>query len=302
MPRRLSVTLSVLALALLALSACGGSQATAPEPVNTPLSETSAAAESEGATESTDEVRTPSVVAEESEASSEAVDTPTPELSAASDSGETTESIVDTPDSELSAASESEEATESTGEVRTFTIVPEESKASYIVEEEFFAGALDRLNISPGIVDTIGSTQEIEGELSLDPEGPSPLLSNHFTVDLRSLTSDQPRRDQAIRSRNLESNTYPLAEFTATALEDTPENYAEGEELSFKAVGELTIREITNPVTFDVTAALRGDTIKGVASATLRMTDFGFSPPNFANVFSVEDEFTIKVEFTLKEE
>ncbi len=49
-------------------------------------------------------------------------------------------------------------------------------------------------------------------------------------------------------------------------------------------------------------ATLEGDTITGVATANLKMTDFGFTPPNFANMFSVEDEFVTEVVFTFKEQ
>lgn len=188
-------------------------------------------------------------------------------------------------------------------EVRTFVIVPEQSRASYIVAEEFFGGALDRLGIQPGLVDTIGSTQEINGQMDLDLANlADPVVSSQFEVNLQSLTSDQSRRDNRIREANLESNRYPLATFTITSLENAPASYTEGDEVSFQATGDITIREITQPATFDVMAVLRGDTITGVAETHLKMTDFGFEPPNFANLFSVADEFTARVEFTFQQQ
>lgn len=186
--------------------------------------------------------------------------------------------------------------------MRTFVIVPEESRASYIVEEEFFAGALSRLNIEAGLYETVGSTQEIQGQLQLNLNDMSNALgSNHFTVNIASLTSDQSRRDRAIRERLLQLNQYSTAEFVATAIEGLPENYAEGEEVNFKLVGDLTMREVTRPVIFDVTATLQGDTITGVATTQLRLTDFGFNPPNLVNLLSVADEFTVQVEFAARE-
>ena len=89
-------------------------------------------------------------------------------------------------------------------------------------------------------------------------------------------------------------------------LEDTvvPMNHPlqEGDEVQFKLVGDLTIREITQPATFDVTAKLEGDTITGVATAQLLMTDFGIDPPNFANTLTVQNEFAVQVEFTAREQ
>jgi polyisoprenoid-binding protein YceI len=171
------------------------------------------------------------------------------------------------------------------------------------VAEEFFGGALDRLGIQPGLVDTIGSTQEVSGELQLDLADPAnSVVGSQFSVNLQSLTSDQSRRDNRIREANLESNRYPLAEFTITSLENVPASYTEGEEVTFQANGDMTIREITQPTRFDVTATLTGDTITGVASTQLAMTDFGFEPPNFVNLFNVANDFTAEVEFVFVEQ
>jgi polyisoprenoid-binding protein YceI len=187
--------------------------------------------------------------------------------------------------------------------LRTYVIVSETSKASYAVDEEFLGGALAKLGIEAGLVDVIGSTQEVEGELQLYLDDlSSPLGTNRFEVNLTSLTTDQARRDNWIRENGPQFNKFPIAEFTATAIEGAPETYVEGDEVQFKLVGDLTIREITQPVTLDVTAKLEGDTITGAATAQLLMTDFGIDPPDFANTLKVENEFDINVEFTAKEQ
>ena len=197
-------------------------------------------------------------------------------------------------------ADDTEEA--ATDGTRTFTIVPEESEASYAVGEEFFSEAVSRLGVVIGLTETVGSTNEVEGEFELDLDEAFPLISSHFTVNIRSLTSDQSRRDERIQEQGLESNKFPIAEFVATAIEDFPDAYSEGEEISFKLSGDLTIREITTPVTFDMTATLDGDTIVGNASAIILMSDFGFAPPSIANFFTVEDETLIQLVFTAKED
>ena len=46
---------------------------------------------------------------------------------------------------------------------RTFVIVPDKSKASYTVTEEFFAGALRPLGIDPGFNTAFGWTRNIRG-------------------------------------------------------------------------------------------------------------------------------------------
>ncbi len=186
--------------------------------------------------------------------------------------------------------------------LRTFVIVPEASKASYIVDEEFFADALSKYNIAAGRVKTTGSTQEIAGQLQLNlGDMAAPLGDNRFTVQMNTLSSDQALRDGWLRTSGPRFNQFPTAEFVATGIEGAPASYNEGEEVQFQLVGNLTIREITQPATFDVTAALQGDTITGVATARALLSDFGIDPPNFANTLVVADEFAIEVEITARD-
>ncbi|RLT32343.1 MAG: YceI family protein [Chloroflexi bacterium] len=186
--------------------------------------------------------------------------------------------------------------------MRTFAVVPGESTASYLVDEEFFAAALTKYNILAGKSVTVGSTQEVAGSLALELGADQPLGPNRFTVDLPSLTSDQSLRDGWIRDNALESNKFPEAVFVATSISGAPESYTDGTEVSFQLVGDLTVRSISLPATFDVTATLNGDTITGVAEAKVKMSDFGVTPPNFANTLMVADLFTIRIELTAKEQ
>ncbi|RLT37763.1 MAG: YceI family protein [Chloroflexi bacterium] len=187
------------------------------------------------------------------------------------------------------------------GGLRTFVIVPAQSSVSYLVNEEFFAAALTKYNITAGQKVTVGSTQEVAGSLALDLGADQPLGANRFTVNLPSLSSDQSLRDGWIRDNALESNKYPEAVFVASSINGAPDAYTEGAEVQFQLVGELTVRSISLPVTFDVTATLSGDTIRGVAEAQVKMSDFGVTPPNFANTLVVADLFTIRIELTAKE-
>lgn len=172
-------------------------------------------------------------------------------------------------------------------------IVSDETEARYIVEEEFFGR---------GFATAIGITSAIEGELHLVID-PAPAVSDgEFRVDLRTLTSDESRRDNAIRGRWLESNQFPFAVFTPTAVEDFPADFGfnEAEEVRFKLVGDMTIRDVTQPVTFDVVAVGNGDTLQGLATTQFLMTDFGFEPPSIINVLVAENEVKVELEFTLR--
>lgn len=183
-------------------------------------------------------------------------------------------------------------------ESRTFTIVPEESTAYYLVNEEFFADALLKYEIEAGEADVVGSTQEISGDLVLNFGQESLLEGGQFVVNLVSLSTDQNRRDNFIRDNHLESNQFPEATFVTTAVSGLPDTYTEGQEITFDLTGDLTIRDVTIPATFEVTAVLFNDRLTGVARFPITMSTFGIEPPNFANTLKVEDAFVIQVDFT----
>jgi polyisoprenoid-binding protein YceI len=178
--------------------------------------------------------------------------------------------------------------------MRTFMIIPEQSEASYAVQETFLSQNLPNK--------AVGKTNAITGTFQFSMDGKPTGQVTNITVDLRTLKSDSDRRDNIIRTRWLESNTYPYAEFTSTDVQGAPESYTEGQEVSFKLLGNMTIHNTTKPVTFDVTGKLEGDTVTGTATTRLNMVDFGFEPPNIAGVVSVQDGVDLTINFTAKEQ
>ena len=190
-----------------------------------------------------------------------------------------------------------EDAPDPTQGMETFKIIPAESRASYLVDEEFLEDALSKLGIEAGQKDVVGSTQLIDGQLQFNPET-FELGENMFTVDLSTLESDQERRDKWIRDNVPTFNRFPQATFVATSLSGLPDSYNEGEEVQFQVSGDLTVHEVTVPVTFDATAKMMDDTLSGVLNTRRLISDFGIEPPAFANTLTVADEFGIQVEFS----
>lgn len=186
-------------------------------------------------------------------------------------------------------------------DVRTFRIDPARSQASYIAEEEFFNDAVGMLGKALGLANAVGVTNAVEGEFTVSPSLPPQVLSGQFQVDISTLKSDESRRDNRIRERWLESSRYPIAAFVPTGIQDFPAAAAEGQPFSFKLAGDMTIREVTKPVVFDVIATLQGDTLGGTAQTQLLMSDFGFQPPDMPGILTVMDQVTVKLEFTAVE-
>lgn len=270
---------AALTLSILILAACSGSSAPADtaaeaEPTATPAAQSSDA----GADAATD-----AAPAEDATAAGAVTDT------ASAGDAVSSDAVTDT-------ATAGDTAAAPAG-LRTFIIVPDQSNVSYHVQEEFLSRMLEKYGIAAGHSDTTGATQAIEGQLELDMGNlNAPLGASHFQVDLSTLTSDQSLRDRWLRSSSFIASA-PTAEFTATGVEGAPASYTEGEEVNFQLNGDLTVNNVTQPVTFDVTAKLEGDTITGTATAPLTMTDFNVEPPNFIDTLTVQDDFQIVVDF-----
>lgn len=178
--------------------------------------------------------------------------------------------------------------------VATFKIVPAETVVQYAVDETFL-NENNRLNTA------IGKTSQVSGEFSVDLKNPAQIQFGEFTVDISTLTTDSPRRDNAIRSRWLESSRFPLAKFTVSQLIGFPNNPQEGQELTFKMEGNLTVRDTTRPLTWNVKAVKNGNRLTGEATTFLMMKDWGIEPPNIAGVLIVRDGVSLTINFTFEQ-
>ena len=113
-------------------------------------------------------------------------------------------------------------------------------------------------------------------------------------------TSDSDRRNNALRNRFLESAHFPEVTFNVTHIDGLPASYQEGEEISLQITGDLTIRDITKPVTFEALVKLEGDTLSGEATTTILMSDFGFGPISIAGILNTEDEVKVTLNFVAR--
>jgi polyisoprenoid-binding protein YceI len=171
-----------------------------------------------------------------------------------------------------------------------YKIVPGESQLKYEVGEVFINDN-NRFNLAEGV------TTEVSGEILVDRAAPQNSQIGTITADISQFKSDSSRRDNAIRERFLQSSQYPMVTFVPTQIEGLPDSYTEGQEITLKITGDLTIREVTRPVTFDATARLEGDTLFGTATTTILMSDFGFGPISILGMLNTEDD--AKVTLTL---
>ncbi len=173
-------------------------------------------------------------------------------------------------------------------------IVGAESEACYQVGEIFLDG--NQFNIA------IGVSHAIAGEIAIDRANIANSKIGDIVVDISQFQSDEPQRDGRIRRQWLESNKYPLIKLTDTKVIGLPVRaYKEGEVLHFQVVGNLLVRDVTKEKTFNVTASLKDNTLIGTATTDFLMTDFGFDPPNIADLLKANNQVHVVFNFVARE-
>ena len=131
----------------------------------------------------------------------------------------------------------------------------------------------------------VGRTADVSGSIELTDNA---LVAATVEVTMSTLRTDNGSRDSQVR-RALSTNDFPLAVFTLIEPVALTAGMADGEAFSGSAVGDLTIKGVTNRATFDLQAQLVGDTIVAVGSSAVVFSDYGVTAPTAPIVVSVED-------------
>ena len=162
------------------------------------------------------------------------------------------------------------------------------SVARYRVKEE-----LARVSV-PG--DAVGETPDVVGAIVFSADG-SVQPGSRIVVDLRTLRSDEARRDNFLRRNSLESNRFPLAEFVIREVSGLSWPLPESGETDFQLHGDMTLHGVTAPLTWDVIATFGPDGVTGQATTRFQFGDFDISKPSLFFIISVEDDMRLEVDF-----
>lgn len=175
---------------------------------------------------------------------------------------------------------------ESSGGVRVSVL--EGSVARYSVTEQ-----LARLS-SP--IDAVGETGDVQGAIVFDADGNVDLDQSVITVAVAGLTSDEDRRDRYVRNSTLSTSQFPSVEIVVTGVEGLDWPFPDSGETTFQLTGDMTIREVTGPVTWDVEAQSTGGSVTGQARTVITFDQFDLSKPSLAFIVSVEDEIRLELD------
>ena len=184
-------------------------------------------------------------------------------------------------------------AAASVGAGMSFVIEQASSEARFLINETLI-----------GIPTEVkGVTSQITGTLAIDPVEPAKTTVGTITIDARDLRTDRDLRNRAIRRFILESNKdeYHYITFTPTAITGLPAKAGAGDTFTFQIAGDLKIKDVSKPVTFDVEVkADSASEITGLAKATIKRSDFNLSIPSAPGVADVTDDVRLELAFTAK--
>ena len=169
---------------------------------------------------------------------------------------------------------------------QTYVVAPIGNEARYKVKEQL-------ANI--GLNEVIGTTKDVSGRVTVDGNGKVVKDSSKIVVNVQTLTTDQKRRDNYLKGKSLESNKFPEVTLVPVTFDGLTEPIAAGQSKTFSMVGDLTVRDVTRPTTWQVTARRQGNDIVGTATTQFTFKDFNMDQPRVPIVLSVAD--TIKLEY-----
>jgi polyisoprenoid-binding protein YceI len=146
--------------------------------------------------------------------------------------------------------------------------------------------------------DAIGETSDVNGTIVFNADGTLQPGRSFISADLRTLQSDEERRDNYIRQNSLESNAYPTAVFLVQEVKGLTWPLPQDGEVSFQLVGSMSLHGVTSPLTWDVTAQFGPDEVTGQSRTVFTFDQFDIDKPSVFLVLSVEDEIRLELDFT----
>ncbi|HEY3107604.1 MAG TPA: YceI family protein, partial [Chloroflexota bacterium] len=179
--------------------------------------------------------------------------------------------------------------TPATGAGQTWKVASDKTQVTLKVNE--------RLADRPTNSDAVLNTNAISGQIVLSPDG-KVQDGSKLTVDLNTLQSDSRTRDRFIKSNVLEVGKFPSAEFTPTELRGLPSPLPTSGEFTAQLVGTMKIRDTSKPLTFDLTGRVDGNTVTGIATGQLKLTDFNMTLPRVPVLLSMEDLGRLEIAYT----
>ena len=140
--------------------------------------------------------------------------------------------------------------------------------------------------------DAVGRTSDVTGTITVaETAGGAQLTAGEIAIDTTTITSDEDRRDDRLRSEGLQTDQFPTATFTLTQPVDVPTAALAGTATDVTLVGDLTLHGVTMSVEIPAQAQLSNGQIQVAGSLTFPLADFEITAPNVGGfIISIADE------------
>lgn len=149
--------------------------------------------------------------------------------------------------------------------------------------------------------EVIGVTKQVGGDVIVNFADPPASQLGEIAINARTFKTDTEFRDQSIRGQILQTSQAEneFIRFAPTELLSmATEPVSVGETVAFDIVGDLTIKGVTNTVTFNVSVTIESeDRISGTASTQILYPDYGISIQAPAQVSNIEEDVILELDF-----
>lgn len=174
------------------------------------------------------------------------------------------------------------------GQYTLLEIVPNESLVTFTLEET--------LRGLPTTV--VGQSRAVAGQIAVDFANPATAQIGPILINARTLLTENEFRNNAIQNFILQTEAYELITFTPQQISGLPAQFTANEPVALTIQGDLTIRDVTQPVTFAATVTANGRTeLTGSATAQIARADFALTIPDAPGVANVSEAVGLRIEF-----
>ena len=175
-----------------------------------------------------------------------------------------------------------------------YVVAPTGNEVRYRVREQLVGFDLPN--------DAIGKSTAVTGAVSIDDAGNVIRDASRFVIDAATFASDRDRRDNYVRGRLLEATQYPSVVFVPTEARGIALPPSGTVSETFGVLGDLTLRGVTRPTTWRVTAKVANGEVSGSATTKFAFADFQMQKPQVRSVLSVADTIALEYDFKLVRE
>jgi hypothetical protein len=175
-----------------------------------------------------------------------------------------------------------------------YVVAPAGNEVRYRVNEQL--AGFDLPN------DAVGKSTAVSGAIAFDADGRLLSAESRFVVEASTFVSDRDRRDNYVRSRLLQSEQFAQIALVPRELRGVSLPLAATGSSSFELLADLTVRGVTRPTVWRVSARLDDGRVSGTASTRFVFDDFQMEKPRVRSVLSVADTIALEYDFALVRE